>query len=269
MGPNIYQYFSYRLYLKDRLEHLGPRSGLKRRAAEALGVHTTFISQVVLGKAELSLDQAEKFNDFLGHNDTESEYFLDLVIFERASEKGLRKRFETKLKKIQGEHLHIKKRLDNTREIAAEDQERFYSSHIFGLIHVLASIPKLQKRERLIEATGYPPEIVSSAIDFLLHLGVLKQVKEMIVPGEQHVHLSHDAKLIRQHHANWRTATVQQLSFARPSDLHYSLTFSCAEKDAVKIRESLLKHLEELTKAVGASKEEQVYVYCFDFFRWT
>lgn len=47
---NIFEYLSYRQFLKDRLEAVGPRSGLKRKAATALGVHTTFISQVVLEK---------------------------------------------------------------------------------------------------------------------------------------------------------------------------------------------------------------------------
>ena len=267
-SPQIFEYVSYRAYLKDRLESLGPRSGYKRRAADSLGVHTTFISQVVLGKADISLDQGERFNTFLEHTEAESEYFLDLVIFERASEQSLKSRFETKIKKRQAERLLIKKRLEKSKELAEEDQERFYSSHIYGMIHVLASIPLYQTREQLIKSTGFPPEIANNAVDFLLRIGVLQTIKDAIHPGLNHVHLGRDSKSIRQHHTNWRTATIQQLGFTKPNDLHYSLAFSCSDRDAVKIRESLLAHLESLSKTVEASTEQQAFVYCFDFFRW-
>lgn len=266
---NLYEYNSYRKYLKDRLESLGPKSGLKRRAAEALGVHTTFISQVVLEKAELSLDQAERMNDFLGHVEEEGEFFLDLVIYERAGEPALKKRYGERLKRRQTERTQIKRRLENVRELRAEDQATFYSSHLYGLLHVLASIPRYRQRKALAAATGFPPEVTEDAIDFLLRIGVLKAVKDQILPGEQHVHLGRDSRHIRQHHTNWRLATVQHLGFADPTDLHYSLTFTCSEQTAVKIRESLLEHLKSLAKTIESSKEEHAFVYCFDLFKWT
>lgn len=82
------------------------------------------------------------------------------------------------------------------------------------------------------------------------------------------MHLGRDSKLIKQHHSNWRLATVQHMSFSKPEDLHYSLTFSCSERDAVRIRESLLEHLKSMTQAIEKSKEEKAFVYCFDFYGW-
>lgn len=266
--PNLFEYLSYRQYLKDTLESEGPRSGLKRQAAEALRVHTTFISQVVAGKAEISLDQAEDMNSFLKHGSEESEYFLDLVVYERAGNPLLRKRFETKLKARQTERAQIGKRLERTREVRSEDQAQFYSSHLYGLLHVLSSIPEYQTRERLERATGFPSDVAKGALDFLLRIGVLKMKAGAILPGEQHVHLSKESKQIRQHHTNWRTAALQKMAFARPDDLHYSLVFSCSEADAVRIRESLLQHLKSITKIVEGSKEQHAYVYNFDFLKW-
>lgn len=268
MKPNIYEYSSYRQYLKDCLEANGPKSGSKARAAQALAVHTTFISQVVLGKAELSLDQAEKMNFFLGHNQEEGEFFLDLVILERATDPNLKKRFEEKIKIKYTDHVQIVKSFEKTRELAEADQEKFYSSHIYGLIHVLTSIPEYRTREALTEAVGYSMTIVNEAVDFLLKIGILKMQKNQIVHSEQHVHLKSQSKNILQHHTNWRLATVQNLAFSKPDDLHYSLTFSCSKKDAVKIRESLLKNLKSMSETIGASNEEKAYVYCFDFFEW-
>ncbi len=145
--PNIYHFLSYRQYLKECLESAGPRSGDKRRASEFLKVHTTFISQVVLGKADLSLDQAEKMNVFLNHAEEEGEYFLNLLIFERAADSTLKKRYENKLIEKQNQRVQIKDRLSGTSELAEKDQQKFYSSHLYGLLHVLSSIPRFQKRE--------------------------------------------------------------------------------------------------------------------------
>lgn len=268
MKPNIYEFNSYRAYLKERLEYLGPRSGLKRKAAESLQVHTTFISQVILGKAELSLDQGERMNSFLSHNENEAEFFLDLIIFERASDAKLKKRFETRLKSQQIDRASIKSRLNTSQELRPEDHERFYSSHLFGLLHVLSSLAAFQTRKALIAATGFPSEITNDAIDFLLRLGVLKKIRDSIVPGPQHIHLGKESKLIARHHTNWRMASIQKLAFADPTDLHYSLTFSCSEQDMVRIRESVLQHLTTLTKLIEKSKEEKAMVYCFDLYKW-
>lgn len=264
----IFDFLSYRPYLKQRLEAEGKKSGLKRRASEALSVHTTFISQVVLGKADLSLDQGERMNAFLGHTDEESEFFLDLIIIERASEAGLKKRFEARLAKNRLDYQQIQKRLESPRELAATYQEKFYSSHLYGLLHVLASIPRYQTLEALSSITGDSKEIISEAVGFLTSIGLLATAKGRIIPGEQHIHLGRQSKNIWRHHANWRMATLQKLSFSEPSDLHYSLAFSCSRQDAAKLRESLLKQLKAMSDVIGTSPEEDAYVYCFDLFRW-
>lgn len=265
---NIFEYKSYRQYLKDRLESEGLKSGLKRRASEFLQVHTTFISQVTLNKADLSLDQAEKINLFFKHNDDEGDFFINLVIFERAGDNKLRKRYEAKIMDKINERNQIQKRIKDTKEVTSSDQDKFYSSYIYGLIHVLSSIPQFQTRESLIKEIGYSSSVVNDAIDFLLKIGILKSTNNKIIPGEQHIHLKADSKNIWNHHANWRLATLQQFSFNQKSDLHYSLAFSCSENDAVKLKESLLNHLKEMNQTIHNSNEEAAYIYCFDFFKW-
>jgi uncharacterized protein (TIGR02147 family) len=268
MKSNIFEFSSYRHYLKESLESQGLKSGLKRRAAEALGVHTTFVSQVVLGKADLSLDQAEKINQFLDHTEEEGEFFLDLLIYERASDPQLRKRYEKKLEARHAQRVQIDRRVGKSHGLSESDQEKFYSSHIYGLLHVLTSIPEYRTREKLASVLGLSKEQTNEAIDFLLKIGVLKLSKGHLEPGEKHIHLKNDSRNIERHHMNWRLATMQHLPRRKSSDLHYSLTFTCSEKDAVKLREQLLAQLQTMTATIEKSKEEAAFVYCFDFFRW-
>lgn len=264
----IFEYTSYRNYLNARLTSKGIKSGQKRRASESLGVHTTFISQVTLGKADLSLDQAERMNDFLGHNQEEGQYFLDLVIYERASDPTLKSRFARKIQSHQDDRTQLKKHLDKSQEVNPEDQEKFYSSHLYGLLHVLSSIPKYSSRKNLIEASGVPAPIANEALEFLEKIGVLKITGDKISPGEKHIHLGKESKSIWRHHTNWRMATIQSFSFNQPTDLHYSGAISCSAADAIKIREVILKQLKSINSTVSSSKEEVAYVYCFDFFKW-
>lgn len=269
MELNVFHHQSYRQYLKARLEEQGPKSGSKRRAAEFLSVHTTFISQVVLNKADLSLDQGEKFNQFLKHTEEEGEFFLDLIIYERATDAKLKARFEKKLQKKQRDQLQINKRLEKTRELSEEQQDQFYSSNIYGLIHVLSSIPRYQSKEKMAQVLGQPLEFIDQAIQFLRKIDVIRVVDGKIIPGHQSIHLGQDSKNIWRHHANWRLATLQHFSRRTAEDLHYSLAFSCSEQDAKKLREVLLAQLKSMNTVIAKSLEETAYVYCFDFFQWT
>lgn len=265
---NLFNFESYREYLKSHLESFGQKSGMKRKAAEALQVHTTFISQVVQMKADLSLDQAERMNQFLKHDEMECEYFIDLLLFERATDRKLKERLQKRLKNHLGLSQQIKKRLGHVSEIHEADQEKYYSSSIYSQMYVLASIPKNQTHKSLQEACGLSKQKFEEALLFLLRIGLLKIEKEKIVPGTQHVHLDRGSRFISQHHTNWRMEAIRNLNQSTPEDLHYSLNFSCSEGDAAKISESLLQHLKSLTQTAAKSKEEGAYVYCFDFFRW-
>lgn len=115
---------------------------------------------------------------------------------------------------------------------------------------------------------GFSSAVVNEAIDFLLSIKVLNLVKGQIVAGEQHIHLGNQSKNIWRHHANWRLASLQHFDFGEASDLHYSLAFSCSKLDAIKLRESLMEHLKSMSKVIETSKEENAYVYCFDFYKW-
>ena len=71
---NLFSYADYRTYVKDQLGHIGTRSGRKKEAAEFLRVHTTYVSQIVDAKANLSLEQAELRNEFFQHSKDEADY---------------------------------------------------------------------------------------------------------------------------------------------------------------------------------------------------
>lgn len=263
----IWESTDYRDYLVAKLGPEGSRTGLRKKLAAFIPVHTTFVSQVLKKKAEFSLEQAEAINQFLNHSDEEGEYFILLLLKDRAGTAPLKKRFETKIQEMRDDRLNIKARLEVDAQISREDRERFYSNSIYGSIHVLCSIPDFQSTEALAEALKLPRSKIQEIVDFLLRLQVLIEEEGRLKAGPQHIHLGNESELILKHHGNWRLHTLQRLQFLDKEDLHYSASMSLSVEDAFRVKESILSNLKANMNIIEKSKEEVAYVMSLDFYK--
>ncbi len=263
----VFDYKNYRDYLRDTLGKPGQRTGMRLKACRALGCHTTYLSQVLSERAHLSLEHAESLNKFLNHTNDESEFFVFLVLRDRAGTKALQERFNQKLQEILTRRNVIKGRLKGMAELSPEDQNRFYSSWIYTALHVLVSIKEFQTAEKLATATGLSLPALLEALDFLKRIGVITKKEGRYIHGTQLLHLGSDSAQIAKHHTNWRFHTIQSLATARPDDLHYSAVFSLSKEVAQKVRENILKTLQENIGLVRDAVEEEAHVYTFDFYK--
>lgn len=225
------------------------------------------MSQVLKGRADFSLEQAEAVNTFLSHSDDEGEYFMLLLLKDRAGSEKLRTRFEKKIQLMREDHFNIKKRLLSSESISAKDRERFYSSSIYGAIHVLAAIPDYRSVEALAKIVRLSQGQVREVVDFMAKIGVLKDENGKISPGTNHVHLGTDSELILKHHCNWRLHTIANLQFLDRDDVHYSACLSLSKEDAIKVKESILNNLKQNIDTIAKSKEETAYAMCIDFYK--
>ncbi|WP_413580965.1 TIGR02147 family protein [Bdellovibrio sp. HCB288] len=261
---SIYSFTDYRGYLHAFFEVSKP--GTKTKVAEALGVHTSLLPQVMGEQIELSLEQAEKFNKFLGHDEEESFYFILLVLKSRAGTIPLKKRMQQQIDDARKRQSEISHRIAKEKTISEEDQERFYSSYIFAAIHVLSSIPEYSTTPKIAAALGRPENEISRAVDFLLNLGVLHQKDDKLTPGSRHVHLPPHSPRIVNHHLNWRFKAIEKIRENPRADLHYSGALSLSEQDVLKIKEILASAIADVTAVATKSPEETAYVLCADFF---
>lgn len=263
---DIYSFLSYKKYLENRLGKRGSRTGLRKKLSEFMNVHTTFVSQVLLDKADFSLEQAESVNDFLAHTDDESDYFLNLVTYGRAGSAPLKRRLKSKLTELRTKHLNIQKRFNTPDSITKEQKQKFYSTHLYGAIHVLTSIPGFQTIDELSEALRISRDKLKAMVEFLLKLGIVQNNMGQLIPGSNHVHIGDDSDLIVQHHRNWRLHSLTQVHQKEKTDVRYSACLSLSKEDAFKIKNLILDNLENNIKLVGPSKEETAYVYNIDFY---
>lgn len=263
----VWEFLDYRAYLTSKIGPEGTRSGGRKELAAAISVHTTYVSQVLKGKAEFSLEQAEAINTFYGHTDDEGEYFILLLLKERAGVPKLKKRFEGRIQKMRDERLNISRRLNAENAISKEDRERFYSSAVYGATHVLSSLPQYRDVLSLSEALNLPKVRVAEIVEFLLRIGVLIRENDQLLPGPRHVHLGNDSEMILKHHTNWRMHCISNLQFLDKEDLHYSAGLSISHDGAFRVKEAILETLKKTVKIVGESKVETGYVLNFDFYK--
>lgn len=263
----IWEFHNYRDYLVFKLGPEGRRSGSRKEMAAAIVVHTTYVSQVLKGKAEFSLEQAEAINTFFDHTEDEGEYFISLLLKDRAGSPKLKSRFENKIQRMRDARINISKRLNVDHAITEKDREKFYSSALYGATHVLCSLPQFGSIETLAEALQLSRKRVAEIVEFLLRIGVLKRENDRLAPGSQHVHLGNDSEMVLKHHSNWRMHAINNLQFLDHQDLHYSACMSISHEGAFIVKEAILETLKRVVEIVGKSEVETGYVLNFDFYK--
>ncbi len=264
MEKSIFEYKDYKSYLCNTLEQRS--RGERSRLAEAIRCHSGYVSQVLNGSAHFSLEQAELINGYLGHSKDQSSFFLLLVQHDKAGTSSLKRHFAEQMNELTEKQFVLKNRLEFKRSLSREDQAIFYSSWHYGAVHVLVSVPGCSTLKGISAYLGIPIEKTSEVIQFLLSVGLIVQVGDHYDIGTTHIHLEHDSPMISKHHTNWRLQAIQSLDFQRSEDLHYSSVITASYEDSPKIREILVKAIEEVRSVVRPSKNEAAFSYGIDFF---
>lgn len=267
MSIDLFKFRESRPYLLAVLGDKNQRRGLKSAAAKFIGCHTTAISQILHGQIQLNVEQAEKLNRFLRHGQEESHYFLLIVQKERAGTKTLKDYFQNQIDRILEERHVMKKRLGSTGTVSKDDEQNYYRSWLPAAVHVALSVPGLGTADAIADRFRVPVEQISDTLSFLVKAGLAVHDRGAFAIGPKHVHLANDSLQISNHHRNWRLKAIQSLDSPTKDDLHYSSAVTISKHDAVILKDQLIENLKALNKVVIDSKEEEVFVMSFDFFK--
>jgi uncharacterized protein (TIGR02147 family) len=265
MKSSIYEYRDYKSYLRHALDAREER-GVRSRLAEAAQCHTAYISQTLNGNNHFSLEQGERIAHFLGLGSEQTSFLLLLIQYGRAGTPALRKILERQIHASVEAQLVLKNRLEFKKTLSREDQATFYSSWQYGAVHVLVSVPGCHSEQGIADYLGLPLQRVSEILQFLLSVGLVARKGNHYEIGTSHIHLESDSPMISKHHTNWRMRAVQSLDQPRPEELHYSSVITASREDSSKIREILVRAIEEVRAVVRKSGNEEGYCYSLDFF---
>lgn len=254
-------------YLQTKFRRSGEARGIKGRFAQHVRIQPAFLSQVLARKYPLSLEQADLANSFFGHSLDESEYFILLVSRDRAGSTSLQKHFNQKLENLRGKRLDVVERLGKKAFVSGETQGIYYSSWMYGAVHVATTIPSLRKVGAIQDYLGIPREKILRILQFLETHGLLLRKGDEFFPTKTWLRLGRQSPHIDQFHTHWRQRAIQALTQTYDEDLHFSGVYSLDSKTATTIREALLECIEEQAKRIETAPEKDLFALNLDFYQ--
>lgn len=263
---SIFEFLDYRAYLESKTGVTGTRKGIKTAIAQALRCQTTYVSQIIHGRANLSLEQAHNLNDFFSHSKEEAYFFLLLVQKERAGTKALENHFQEQIDEILKKRLILTQRLGPKEVLSEIHQSTYYSSWLYPAVHIALTIPELRTRESLAKHFGIPVRRVTEALDFLITTGLIVETESGYSVTQAQIRLGNDSKNIFKHHTNWRLQAAESLDREQITDLHYSGVVSLSTADVVKIKNIFLDSIKKSQEIIRDSKEQELCAIVIDLF---
>lgn len=264
----IFEYRDYKLYLQAvSKQRPGRGRGFRADLARAANCQTAYISQVLGGHAQLSLDQAYAISQFLIHSKEETRFFILLIQYSRAGSRELKAHFLELMEEEIKKQLNLKERFKIRHSLSQEDQATYYSDWTYAAVHIAVTVPKLQTAEAIGDFFELPPSKVQKVLKFLVATGLINQQRPgQYAVGPTRLHLPSDSPLISKHHVNWRLKAMNSLERESDTDLHYTSVVSLSQEDVLNIKTRLVKEIEAYNAIIKPSKEETMCCLALDFF---
>jgi uncharacterized protein (TIGR02147 family) len=265
---NLYEFDSYKKYVAKKIDYLSENErGLRTQIAEHIQCQLSYLSQVLNGKPDFTLEQACRLNNFFHHDKDESRYFILLVEMARSGSSDLREHFQEQLRELKTQSFELKKRLKVKDEIPLAAQHTYYSTWFYSAVHIALAIPELQRPAQIAQRLNLPEEMVVKAIKFLVDIGLVELKGKSYEFTKRHVHLGSESEFIQRHHINWRSQALQSVEKNLATDLHYSNVVSLSKEDFEKIKEMVIENLKAVREVTKPSKAEDLCAITFDIFR--
>lgn len=267
---NLFNYINYRKFLNEWLKD--SKSGaLKERMnasglANLLRVHPTFISQVLIGKKDLSLEHALDLSKHLSLNLREKEYFLLLVQHEKAGSHDLKLFFENQIKAAREEQLNLGKNLSEFKTLDDEKKAIFYSSWIYAAVWAVCGIGSGFTAEKVAAYFQLDRKDAIDILTFLTSVALLNQKDGVYTMGSQHIHVSNESPFVGRHHTNWRLRALHRLDRLQKEELIFTAPMSIAQKDFLVLRDKVTALIKEVVEIAKDSEAEDLACLNIDLF---
>jgi uncharacterized protein (TIGR02147 family) len=267
MKSNIYLLDHY----KDLIIFLLKNSGIKARStrkslAEFVGCQVSYVTSVLNDNGNFNQEQIEACARFFHLNPQETQYLMALHSYNRAGSQSLKEYWSNELEKIRKKESNLKDKVSIKGELLQENENIYYSSWMYGAIHVALSLPGIDTVDALAELLMIPTEhclrILSKLEDF--QLVIKKEGKYQLT--ESLIHLSKDSPNIVKHHTNWRLRAIQSIETRNPNNLHYSASVTLSKEDFKKVKSILSDSIKNSIDVIKDSKEEGIYSLGIDFY---
>ncbi len=266
---DLFDFPSYRPYLIEKTKEItGRERGTRMRMAAILGCQTAYISRILAGQANLSLEQGLLLSSFFKLDALEQDYFLLLIQVERAGSASLTTYYKEKLDELRVRQLELRVRSHPQKELSDQDKMKYYSSWFYSAIHILSASPDVKSPLQFSRYLELSIETVQRALKFLVQIGlVIEQKNGYVYNGEQSIFLGRNSDMISTHHFNWRKKALMNLDSPKPLDIHFSSVTIISEDCARNVASLIVEDIKKYRSLFHASESKDLYCLNYDFFR--
>ena len=264
---SVYRFSDYKVYLEAHFKSR-PKAGrgLLTKLGESLSMTSAQVSHVMRGDRELTPEQALGTSKFLGHTETETQYFVELVAHARTDSRDLKSFISQRLEQLKAEGLELRNHVPQHRELLDAEKAQFYSSWIYSATRLLSSVRPLQI-EDLVQEFNLSRERAAKIMNFLIATGLCVESPSGIKMGSRSTFVPRSSPFISKHHSNWRTKALETAEQDLESDLYFTSPVSMSESDFKKFKIKLTELIKDFSSVVKDSPEEIVACLNFDYFR--
>jgi len=271
----IHEFDDYRGFIKFHLTHGKSRAprGRLSELAKKIGCHVTYLNQVIRGKSDLSIDQGFRFCNYLLLSDSETDFFLDMLNFERSGEHSLKDYYSKKINKEREARYSLEKKILSPR-LKKDYELEYFSNWRMQIVHCLLQVEGLKTSEKIVKSSGLKENIVIDQLEKLVQFGLAtKGPKGNWQSTENSLHLDRNSPAFRLFHSLWRNFSITKVlgEDSRPSKnsgkLNYSSLITTSDKTAKAIFELLSKDIQEVSSLTEKSRPKAVFFLGIDFFK--
>jgi uncharacterized protein (TIGR02147 family) len=264
---SIFEFDDYRPFLRQYIKNL-PRQGrgeINRMAAH-LGVHSSFISQVLAGSKDFNLEQTHELASFLALSALETDYLILLVELSRAGTHKLKGYFKSKLAVVKNQSLEISKRIPQDRILTDVERSIFYSSWLYLAVWLFSSVDKGQTLDSVAKRFDITRSRAGEILRFLVGAQLCKLKDDVYTIGPQLIHLEKGSPFLTKHHINWRVKAVQRSEDIEDQELMFTSPLSISKKDFEILREQMVNFIKSASDRVAKSPAEEIACLNLDLF---
>lgn len=266
LNASLFALEDFRPYVRTWASARG--RGEFRKIAVALGMHTTLVSQVMNGRKCLTEEQAARLCGYMGLTSLETDYFLSLILLERAGTSELKRIYQRQLKASRSQGKEAKSRVPEAKELSEQDRAIFYSSWQFSMVRLLTSIERFQKMEEIARRLDLSISRVKEILDFLVSRGLCKESRQgHYERTEKNTHVEARSPLAVRHHQNWRAKAIELQERMGTDDLAFTAPVSISRRDMEKVRTILLDAISDIAKVVENSPAGEVAYLGIDWIK--
>ncbi len=266
---NLFEFTDYKDYLRARIRGQGRSRGYKSRLSEAIAQPSSFLSQVLHTHVEFTMDHAFRLARFWGFTGLEESYWMTLVGHARAASSEYRKHLKEELARLRTENLNLGQRFREPGLQQQQASEQYYGSWHRGALHMLLTIPEISSLEKLAARMGLPVDVVLQTLRELQVMGLAEEERGKWKTSLNSIHLTKGSALSAFNHQIWRNRAIEQLMLPKPDrqePLNYTALYTLSREDFAKLRDLVLRFVEETRDIVTPSKEETLGCLNVDWF---